>query len=134
MCCTKVRRAGVVHDDVQPAEFRPAALDHCSHLPVVGHIAGQGDRLHSLFAGIQSGLVGITDRARVVDRDVKTAISKLQRCGSTHAGSAARDQRHSLSTFCHNIPFRMKTTIVSLRVLTRKEKPWRSAHGRMTRI
>jgi hypothetical protein len=94
------RDAGIVDQDVQPAEFRYRPVDQGRTLVVVGNVAVVGHGDATSLADQRDYLVGILARAlavdagtQVVDHDLRAVPGEFQRMAPTDAMTGPGDYR-----------------------------------------
>jgi hypothetical protein len=86
-------RAGVVDQEVEPAERADRPFDHRLAPAGLAHIAGRCDHLEAGCAELLHRLGPACVARQVVDRDLGAEAGQHRRRGETDAGGRAGDQR-----------------------------------------
>jgi hypothetical protein len=122
--------AGVVEQQVQPAEAGAHEVEHGGHGVGPGHIGGHGV---SAFADVAKGVADLGDRcaqrfqAPAAEHHAPAVMGQSQRRGAANATAAASDQGDAVVRGVHADPRGQKTTARSLCACRADARAWAPA-------
>jgi hypothetical protein len=90
----EVRGRGIVHQDIESAQFGRAAIEHPADCMVIADIAAAEDGSAAPLLDARHGLTSVGFGPRVVDGDVETAFGQQPRGAAANPRGRTGHQRN----------------------------------------